>query len=128
MPQELFVLQLEWVVSFVLTLSGHLKNIKYLNFMVLLSVVEIGLDHFVFIFFFFKGAEFTIQRQILFIDGVHFGTFALFLFLDNVVCNFNIYQILNEIKFLLEHLFGFDSEITHVLHAEVVRDVGVEFT
>jgi hypothetical protein len=42
------------------------------------------------------------------------------------MCNFNINQVLNEIKLLLENLSSFDSKIAHVFHAEVVRNVCVE--
>jgi len=44
------------------------------------------------------------------------------------VSNFDINEILNQIKLLFQLFLCFNREITHVFHAEVVRDVSIKHT
>ena len=90
-----------------------------------LSVIKEFFYELILFWLLVQRLDITVKFPIVLINRVNFRSLDRFL-IDHHSSNLDINQVLDEIKFLLNHLMSLDSEIAHVLHAKVMWDVSVE--
>ena len=126
MPQQHLVVQLLGIILLSLALATDLEAVEQLETILTLAILKVLIDHNEFLAVFCKGLHIAVKFPVVHVNRVHISLSGLVDWVDNGVRDFYVHEVLNQVELLPELLVRSDREVAHVLHAEVVRDVGIE--